>query len=178
MRDRIPLGPGPSLHRLRRRHAGFVRRLHSYFGRVSLLPSVHRRLWLLTFPTRSGDQSPRMGERSPGSRTKSFRTCQSLRPRRAVGTLALSRSAMSPSVGIKTSALWIMTFAAQWLAYALPCRRFACAPSRAQTHGLGPMWIATPSSHRTCTDYSLPVSRRTIPSAPPGSPHKSTISHQ
>src|ERR1700751_3400877 len=39
------------------------------------------------------------------------------------------------------------------------------APSRAQTHGLGPMWIATPSSHRTCTDYSLPVSRRTIPSA-------------
>jgi hypothetical protein len=33
----------------------------------------------------------------------------------------------------------------------------------------GPMWIATPSSHRTCTDYSLPVSRRTIPSAPPGS---------
>src|ERR1700722_7523219 len=43
------------------------------------------------------------------------------------------------------------------------------APSRAQTHGLGPMWIATPSSHRTCTDYSLPISRRTIPSAPPGS---------
>jgi hypothetical protein len=26
---------------------------------------------------------------------------------------------------------------------------------------LGPMWIATPSSYRTCTDYSLPVSRRT-----------------
>ena len=72
-------------------------------------------------------QAPRMGERSPGSRTKSFRTCQSLRPRRAVGTLALSRSAMSPSVGIKTSAPGIMTFAAQWLAYALPCRRFACA---------------------------------------------------
>src|ERR1700733_13982483 len=72
-------------------------------------------------------KAPRMGERSPGSRTKSFRTCQGLRPRRAVGTLALSRSAMSPSVGIKTSAPWIMTFAAQWLAYALPCRRFACA---------------------------------------------------
>ena len=49
-------------------------------------------------------QAPRMGERSPGSRTQSFRTCQCLRPRRAVGTLALSRSAMSPSVGIKTSA--------------------------------------------------------------------------
>src|SRR5262249_29832144 len=28
-------------------------------------------------------------------------------------------------------------------------------------HGLGPMWIATPSSQWTCTTYSLPVSRRT-----------------
>lgn len=34
-------------------------------------------------------------------------------------------------------------------------------PSRATAHGLGPMWIATPSSYQTCTDYSLPVSRRT-----------------
>ena len=55
-------------------------------------------------------QAPRMGERSPGSRTKSFRTCQGLRPCRAVGTLALSRSAMSPSVGIKTSAPGISDF--------------------------------------------------------------------
>src|SRR4051794_35507302 len=34
-------------------------------------------------------------------------------------------------------------------------------PSRAETHGSGPMRVATPSSCRTCTDYSLPVSRRT-----------------
>jgi hypothetical protein len=34
-------------------------------------------------------------------------------------------------------------------------------PSRATTHGSGPMWIATPSSQWTCTTYSLPVSRRT-----------------
>lgn len=52
------------------------------------------------------------------------------------------------------------SFAAQWLAYALPCRRFTCT-SRMPAHGSGPMWIATPSSYRTCTDYSLPVSRRT-----------------
>jgi len=75
---------------------------------------------------------------------------------------------MSPSVGIKTSAPGII-----WLSRlnGWPMRSPADAspaPSRAQTHGLGPMWIATPSSHRTCTDYSLPISRRTIPSAPPG----------
>ncbi len=34
-------------------------------------------------------------------------------------------------------------------------------PSRADTHGLGPMWVATPSSQWTCTTYSLPISRRT-----------------
>ena len=34
-------------------------------------------------------------------------------------------------------------------------------PSRAVMHGSGAMWFAMPSSHRTCTDYSLPVSRRT-----------------
>jgi hypothetical protein len=39
----------------------------------------------------------------------------------------------------------------QWLAYALPCRRFAVA-SGTSRQGSGSMWIATPSSHRTCAD--------------------------
>ena len=38
-------------------------------------------------------------------------------------------------------------------------------PSRTATHGAGPMLIANPSSYRTLTDYSLPVSRRTNCSA-------------
>jgi hypothetical protein len=38
-------------------------------------------------------------------------------------------------------------------------------PSRTATHGAGPMLIAHPSSYRTLTDYSLPVSRRTNCSA-------------
>ena len=38
----------------------------------------------------------------------------------------------------------------------------ASPPSlRTTAHGSGPMWLATPSPYRTCTDYSLPVSRRT-----------------
>ena len=53
-------------------------------------------------------------------------------------------------------------FAAQWLAYALPCRRFADCPRGRTAHGSGPMWFATPSSQWTCTTYSLPVSRRTL----------------
>jgi hypothetical protein len=33
--------------------------------------------------------------------------------------------------------------------------------SRCTTHDSGPVWFAIPSLHRTCTCYSLPVSRRT-----------------
>src|SRR4029077_15001980 len=50
---RVPLGPRPRLHRLRRRGPGFVRRHHSYYGGVRLLLIVHRRLRLLTFPPRT-----------------------------------------------------------------------------------------------------------------------------
>src|SRR5204862_1565435 len=59
---RISLGPRPSLPRLRcdlpcrRLRSGFlrfVRRLHSYYGGVRLLVSVHHRLRLLTFPMRT-----------------------------------------------------------------------------------------------------------------------------
>src|SRR6266566_3245011 len=60
---RISLGPRPWLRRLRcNRHRRrllrsklfrFVRRLHSYYGRVRLLVPVHHRLRLLAFPMRT-----------------------------------------------------------------------------------------------------------------------------
>jgi hypothetical protein len=43
-RDRIALGPAPSLHRLRGPELGLVRRLHRYYGRVRLPPTVHHRI--------------------------------------------------------------------------------------------------------------------------------------
>ena len=71
-----------------------------------LLPSVHRRLRLLTFPTRSGDASaPGWARDLPVPEQRASAHARVSDSRRAVGTLALSRSAaMSPSVGIKTSA--------------------------------------------------------------------------
>src|SRR5258705_11673575 len=51
---RVPLGPRPSLHRLPRGRDRFVRRLPSYYGRVSLLATVHHPLRLLAFPIRTG----------------------------------------------------------------------------------------------------------------------------
>src|SRR6516165_8279508 len=69
---------------------GFVRRLRRYYAGVRLLWVVHQRLRLLTFPLRT--MRPQRGlwpiQRSPGSRTRSVRTCQGLRPRRARRALA------------------------------------------------------------------------------------------
>ena len=70
----------------------------------------------------------RPSARSPGSRARSVRTCQGLRPRRAGRALALTRPSVLPSayrnsVGTRD----YRPFAAQWLACALPCRRFAAA---------------------------------------------------
>ena len=89
-------------------------------------------------------------------------------------------TAVLPSTQLTASAPGTVTFAAQWLAYMLPYRRFAdtlagasngwptCSPadasplpSREAMHGSGPTRVATPSSYRTFTNYSLPVSRRT-----------------
>jgi hypothetical protein len=44
----VPLGQTPSLHLLRRRCSGFVRRLPRYYGSVRLPVFVHHRLQLLT----------------------------------------------------------------------------------------------------------------------------------
>src|SRR5262249_24320791 len=57
------------------------------------------------------------GVGSPGSRAKSLCTCQVLRPRRAVQALALPCPYLLPSA--------FATASTQWLAYALPYRRFA-----------------------------------------------------
>ena len=49
---RVPLGQSPSLHHLRRRLPGLVRRLHRYYETVRLPGLVHRRRASLDFPTR------------------------------------------------------------------------------------------------------------------------------
>ncbi len=99
--------------------------------------------------------------RSPGSRAKSVRTCQCLRPRRVVRALAIARPNVLLSALSTASAPRGKIFSRLngW-----PMRSPADASptsSRAPAHGSGPMRFAIPSSQWTCTTYSLPVSRRT-----------------
>src|ERR1700740_2565733 len=99
--------------------------------------------------------------RPPGSRTRSVRACQVLRPRRVGQVLALALLDILPSTTRTVSAPGI-SFLSRLNGW--PARSPTDASptsSRMPAHGLGPMWAATPSSQWTCTTYSLPVSRRT-----------------
>ena len=99
----------------------------------------------------------RPNPRPPGSRAKSFRTCQGLRPRRVGQMLAMTHLSVLPSVILNTSAPGTILFTRLngW-----PMRSPTDAsptPSRVPAHGSGPMRIATPSPWGTLTSYSLPV---------------------
>jgi len=100
----------------------------------------------------------RPNPRPPGSRAKSFHTCQGLRPRRAGRALAITRPSMSPSVILTTSApeTILLSRLNGWPMHS-PVNA-SSASSRIPTHDSGPMRFATPSSQRTFTAYSLPVS--------------------
>jgi len=66
--------------------------------------------------------------RSPGSQTKSVRTCQVLRPRRAGRVLALAYPSVLPSATRTTSAPEMKSLSRlNSLACALPCQRFTTA---------------------------------------------------
>ena len=120
---RIPLGPRPWLHLLRRRLPGFVRGLRRYYGGVRLLGFVHHRLRLLVFPMRTHDRLwakpetsrfPRKERRHmPGSPTTPGQT--GTRDHAPV-RLAFRHN---DDVGTRN----FQAFAAQWLAYVLPYRR-------------------------------------------------------
>jgi hypothetical protein len=104
--------------------------------------------------------------RSPGSRPRSVRACQVLRPRRVVRALALPPSDVLPSA-TQTASAPGHSFLSRLNGWpARPPTDASPTSSRMPAHGLGPMWFAIPSSQGTRTPYSLPVSRRTCVKTP------------
>src|SRR5450631_1676187 len=105
--------------------SGFVRRLHRYLGEVRLLGLVHHRLRFLTFPTRTGSTLPAKPKISrfpykerphmPGSTTTP--DPPSARIARSFVLLSMMMTMSAPGT--------TFSFAAQYLAYAYPCQRFA-----------------------------------------------------
>ena len=110
--SRIPLGRGPSLHRLRRGASPLVRPLRRYYGPVRLLHSVHLRLRIPPFPSR-----PRHDWRGKVKTSQvpvgGLHTCLgSQTPRSSPAPRHIPARAMWPSTHITVSALRIDKFSA------------------------------------------------------------------
>jgi hypothetical protein len=162
--EQIPLGPAPSLHRLRSRSFGFVRRLPGYYGSVRLPVGVHRRLRSFDCPTRSAD--PAIAEadgisrfpskvhpymRGVFDRAGSRNVSPWQHPRCGLPSFSTASAPRSnpPRGGAYISRL--NTQPARSPVNASP------APLRTPMHDSGPMWLARPSMYKTCIYNTLPV---------------------
>jgi hypothetical protein len=153
-----PLGQPPSLHLLRRQHFGLVRGFLRYYEAVRLPMTVHHRITPLGFPTRPlFSLLPEATMGSPGFRAGCFRTCsgsltaQGRNESRATDPLHF---AFRPLYGV--GALDFRDFTAPYRATRSPVN--ASPPtSRPTAHDSGPMWLATPSSHDSFIQDTLPA---------------------
>jgi hypothetical protein len=156
---RVPLGPRPSLRRLLRRPSAFVRRLPRYYDGVRLLTPVRHRL------RPSG--LPDADRRRPGGRAGDLPVpaqrayahagvCDHAGPGRRShdAPLVLPSAETTASAPRRRHLSRLDTQPTRTPVNASP------RASRRTTHDSGPMWFARPSSYRTFTCYSLPVSRR------------------
>jgi len=157
--ERVPLGRPPSLHRLRRRSPGVVRRLLRYCEAVRLPTSVRHRRMSLDFPVRPA------ASRAAGGRGTSRFPCEVLpcvlgvsdragssrvsRWRRARCGLPPVSTASAPWSGPKFSRL--DTRPARSPVNASP------PASRPLAHDSEPVWVATPSPYETSIRNTSPV---------------------
>jgi len=93
--------------------------------------------------------------RPPGSRARSFCTCQVLRPRGAAWALAIACPSVLPSETRTSSAprISLISRLDGWPMH--PSADASRTPSRAAAHGSRSMRFATPSSSWNCTMYFL-----------------------
>src|SRR6266446_170713 len=156
---RVPLGPPPSLHRLRGRLLGLVRRLPRYYGAVRLPALVHHRRVSLDFPMRSAAPSAtderglsrfpsavlgyvrRVFDRAGSVSASRYRHC-----RRG---LPLVSTASAPRSGSLISRLHTRPVP--------PPVNASRSPLRTLTHDSGPAWLSTPSPHDSFIHCTAPV---------------------
>lgn len=162
--EQIPLGPASSLHRLRSRSFGLVRRLRRYYWPVRLPISVHRRVRSCDCPTRSADLAitevngisrfpskvhPYM--RGVFDRARS----QGVLPKRPLGCCLppISRTS-APRSNPPRGGAHISQLNTQ------PVRspvNASPATLRTPMHDSGPMWLAKPSMYKTFIYNTSPV---------------------
>ena len=157
------LGQTPSLHPLRRRCSGFVRRLPRYYGSVRLPVFVHHRLLSLNFPMRPEGAGRSRG--NPGSlnfRARCVPTCQGHRPRRTPAKLAMALGRMLPSAlcqGVGVLKLGVFRGSITWPV--VPPVYASYPALRPCPQDSEPAWLARPSPYDSFIRCILPDSMPT-----------------
>ena len=166
---RIPFGQAPSLHPLRGRSLGVVRRLRRYYGPVRLPVSVHRRRVSLDFPTRPATPSAAGGHGISRFSREVFPYMHGVSDRAGARRISRYRCAEcglppSPTASAPRSNVLsrLNTRPARTPVNASPL------PSRATTHDSGPLWAANPSTYDSFIHYISPVypGAQEIPACP------------
>lgn len=103
----VPLSQSPSLHHLRCRCSGIVRRLRRYYGSVRLPLSVHHRGTTSGLPDTACGATRRQTEDLPVLARGVSAHARGLRPRRAAPELAVALVGVVLSGRLTTSAPWI-----------------------------------------------------------------------
>jgi hypothetical protein len=164
----VPLGQTPSLHLLRRRCSGFVRRLPRYYGSVRLPVFVHHRLLSLDFPMRPENAGLRENPGSLNFRARCVPTCQGHRPRRTPTQLAMALDRMLPSAlcqGVGVLKLGVFRGSITW---PIVPPVYASYPAlRPCPQDSEPAWLARPSPYDSFIRCILPDSMPTALPAPP-----------
>ena len=159
---RVPLGPPPSLHPLRRRRSSFapcVRGFRRYYGTVRLPASVHRRYPLTGFPLRTqspstwaGHGTSRLPYEVPGCMNRVSDRAGARRHSRYRGVGCGLRSFSSVSAPKSDSCLSRLITGPTPLPVNASSLRLP-----ATTHDSGLSWVANPSTLMTFTSYTSPV---------------------
>jgi hypothetical protein len=155
----VPLGQTPSLHLLRHRYSGFVRKLPRYYESVRLPVFVHHRIPSLDFPIRP--KRTGCSWENPGSlnfRARYVPTCQGHRPRRTPAQLAITLDRMLPSAlcqGVGVLKLGVFRGSIAWPI--VPPVYASYLTLRPCPQDSEPAWLARPSPYDSFIRYILPV---------------------
>jgi hypothetical protein len=162
----VSLGQTPSLHPLRRRCSGFVRRLPWYYGSVRLPVFVHHGLPSLDLPMRPewvGALLGRSRDLPTSVRDVSLRARFADRARLPDGS-RYRRPGCGLPHRVNASASWSLGyFAAPSPWPVVPPVNASYLALRPSPHDSEPGWFVTPSPYDSCIRYIPPDS---VPSAP------------
>jgi hypothetical protein len=155
----VPLGQTPSLHLLRRRNSGLVRRLPRYYGSVRLPVFVLHRIPSLDFPMRPASTGcSRVNPGPPNFRARHVPACQDHRPRRTPTQLAIALRRMLPSALCQSvGVLKFGVFRGSITWPVVPPVNASYLALRPCPHDSEPVWFATPSPYDSFIRYILPA---------------------